>query len=655
MAKRVFRVTTALAVLTLLVTSADAETVKRKKKKSFFDNLFGTSSERAARAEQRRKWWLEDNGFGSDYLLGEGSQSSGDGTFADYGDPEPIPGFGMGNVAFVLPRQHPVFDKGLAGFPADGIAGEAIRLVLSDKATPVKTDQKVRESVLALYKDSKFRPLWMQNGAVSERANAVLMVLKSSGQDGLEPGRYLPAGLTSFDNVEGQIAGSSLAAAQFDVGLTAAVASYAMHISGGAFEPGKLSLYHDVKPEAVEPSTALKVLAYTPYPTEYLKTLAPAHPAYALLKAELAKVSDEVAEKPLPFPPGKRVKIGQKDVRIPELRQRMVALGHMTAEAAVVEVGKEDVFDKTLGKAVKAYQMALGLPQTSALDQATTKSFGVDNSESEREKIISSLERIRWLPKSLGARHVFVNQASYEVNVMDGGRPVWTSRVIVGRPTTQTSVFSDEMETVVFNPTWGMPASILVNEYLGKLRRDPGYFDRIGYQVVNANGKKVSSRSVNWGSVGPNSGIGVVQPAGDGNALGEIKFLFPNSHSIYMHDTPNRELFAENRRAFSHGCVRVQNPREFAKVLMGLTDEEVAARIANGNTQNVKLEQKVPVHLTYFTAWPDNDGKIRYFPDIYERDKTLRVGRAVIAKAFGDSSTVKIVEAAAKPTVVIPD
>ena len=661
MDKRVFRVTTALAVLAFLVTPADAEVVKRKKK-SFFDSLFGTSSERAAKAErrrkeaeQRRKWWLEDNGFGDDSLSKQASKSKKKKALPVYDDPEPIPGLGMGNVAFVLPRLQPVFDKGLAGLPADGIAGESIRLVLADKATPVKADQKVRENVIALYRDSKFRPLWLQNGMPSERAKAVLATLKASGQDGLEPGRYLPAGLASFDNVDSQLAGSSLAAAQFDVGLTTAVATYAMHMSGGAFEPGKLSLYNDVKPEAVEPSAALKILAYTPYPVEYLKTLEPSHPAYALLKAELAKVADTTKEKPLPFPPGKRVKIGQKDARVPELRQRMVSLGHMTAADAVVEPGKEEVFDKTLGKAVKAYQTATGIPQTSALDQITTKSFGADNSEGEREKIISSLERIRWLPKALGSRHVFVNQAGYEVNVMDKGRSIWTSNVIVGRPTTQTSVFHDEMETVVFNPTWGMPQSILINEYLGKLRRDPGYFDRIGYQVVNAKGKKVSSRSISWGSVGANSGIGVVQPAGDGNALGELKFLFPNSHSIYMHDTPNRELFSENRRAFSHGCVRVQNPREFAKVLLGISDEEVESRIAQGNTQNVKLAEKVPVHLTYFTAWPDNDGKIRYFPDIYERDKTLEGARAITAKAFGNPSTVKIVEAAAKSTDISAD
>ncbi len=656
---RVFKIAAAVAAITILITPADAATAK-KKRKSFFESLFGTDEERAARAErrrleaeQRRQWWLQDNGV--TIKRDKKKLANVKKAVPNYSDPEPIPGFGMGNVAFVLPRLQPVADKGLIPLAAEGVAGEALRIVLSDAKTPIKADAKVRESVLALYKDSKFRPMWTSNGTVSERAKTVLATLKNAAQDGLEPGRYLPAGFTSFDDIDGQIAGSNIAAAQFDVALTVAIATYAVHLSGGAFEPGKLSLYHDVQPEGVTPATALKVLAYTPYPAEYLKTLEPQHPAYALLKAELAKVSTTGVEKPAPFPTGKRVKVGQKDDRIPELRSRMVALGHLAAEDAAVDPEQATVLDKVLSKGVKLYQANVGIAQTGNLDQATVKSFNADSTGGEREKLISSLERIRWLPKNLGQRHVFVNQAAQEVVVMDKGQPIWTSRVIVGRPTTQTAVFHDEMETVVFNPTWGMPASILINEYLGKLRRDPGYFDRIGYQVVNAKGKKVSSRSVSWGSVGANSGIGVIQPAGDGNALGELKFLFPNSHSIYMHDTPNRELFSENRRTFSHGCVRVQNPREFAKVLLGLTDEEVEARLAGGETENVKLDSKVPVHLTYFTAWPDSTGKIRYFSDVYERDKTLEGARNIVARAYGGESGVKIVEAAAKLTGVATD
>jgi murein L,D-transpeptidase YcbB/YkuD len=191
------------------------------------------------------------------------------------------------------------------------------------------------------------------------------------------------------------------------------------------------------------------------------------------------------------------------------------------------------------------------------------------------------------------------------------------------------------METVVLNPSWGMPESILLNEFLPKLRANPGYLDKIGYKVVNASGKVVSSRSINWSSVGTGSGLGVQQPPGDGNALGKVKFLFPNKHSIYMHDTPNRNLFAESKRNFSHGCVRVENPLEFASVLLKLDLATIAEDIETGESKAIKIETPTKVHLTYFTAWPDQDGKLQYYSDAYGRDATLREARKTTAKMLG--------------------
>jgi L,D-transpeptidase YcbB len=234
------------------------------------------------------------------------------------------------------------------------------------------------------------------------------------------------------------------------------------------------------------------------------------------------------------------------------------------------------------------------------------------------------MERLRWLPKNLGERHVFVNQAAFEVNVMDHGASVWKSRVVVGKPMTQTYAFSDQISTVVFNPTWGVPASIIINEYGPKSRRDPSYLDRNGFVVTDLSGNQVSSSSVDWWGMGKNPKFGVQQPSGAGNALGELKFLFPNAHDIYMHDTPSKELFASNMRAFSHGCVRVQNPREFAQTLLGWSADKVASNIAQGDSHSVALPQKVPVHLTYFTAWSDANGNIQYYGDIYGRDASLQ-------------------------------
>jgi L,D-transpeptidase YcbB len=243
----------------------------------------------------------------------------------------------------------------------------------------------------------------------------------------------------------------------------------------------------------------------------------------------------------------------------------------------------------------------------------------------------------------MGSRYVLVNQAGYRATLTENGEEVWASNIIVGKALTQTHVFSDTFETVVFNPTWGVPASIIQNEYLPKLRANPGYLDKIGFQVVNSKGKRVSSRSVDWYSVSATN-IGIVQPAGDGNALGEVKFLFPNKHSIYMHDTPTRKLFKESKRNFSHGCVRVENPRDFAQVLLGWDRDKIDSSIDGGESSSVKVTTKTNVHLSYFTAWPGENGEIQYYSDAYGRDETLKQARAQVFKQSGGIAGAKLVE-----------
>jgi L,D-transpeptidase YcbB len=407
--------------------------------------------------------------------------------------------------------------------------------------------------------------------------------------------------------------------------LTVAALTYARHVYSGQFDPNALSLYNDLKPDKVEPNDVLRVLTYSPYPGQYLVSLEPKHPAYATLKAELAKLAQEKATSTfVPFPAtGKRVKLGQRDERIPELRLRMLELGFIEPGDAFVPADQSELLDKMLSAAVKKFQASASIKQTGSLDKSTEAALNANPAERKHDQVLVNLERVRWLPKDLGKRHVFVNQAAFEVTVNDHGRQVWDSKVIVGRPMTQTSVFSDAFETVVFNPSWGVPQSIIVNEYLPKLRRDPGYLDRIGFRVTNPAGEKVSSRNVNWRAYGNKVPYSIQQPPGGENALGEVKFLFPNSHDIYMHDTPSRNLFGETERAFSHGCVRVENPREFATVLLNMSRDEVDNRIDGGESTSVKVTSGYRVHLQYLTAWPDSNGMIQYHDDIYGRDETL--------------------------------
>ena len=241
------------------------------------------------------------------------------------------------------------------------------------------------------------------------------------------------------------------------------------------------------------------------------------------------------------------------------------------------------------------------------------------------DKLAINMERMRWFPRSLGRKHIIVNQAAYQAQMIENGRKIHQMRVIVGKVRHPTPLFSDEMETVVFNPYWNVPRSITGGEYLPRLMNDPGYLDRKGFQVIDRRGRQVSSWSVDWWNYSPSTiPYDVRQPPGRGNALGEVKFLFPNKHAVYMHDTPKRHLFRNKDRAYSHGCVRVQNPRKFAEMVLGWSASKVASAIEAGQNRPVTLNRKIPVHMTYFTLWPDDSGSLVARSDFYGRDKALK-------------------------------
>jgi L,D-transpeptidase YcbB len=535
-------------------------------------------------------------------------------------DPEPFATLGMGNLPFLPARTVALYADNALSFNADGAQETAIRELFFSKNNGISTEEKDRAAIFAQYSGFGYKPIWTVDGKATERAQAVLNVLAAAEAEGLEAASYLPAGLDGFD---GRLAARSFTPqeqAKFDVGLTVAALRYARHVSGGQFDPRKLSLYHDLKGNAVEPAVALKVLRFSPYPQQYLQSLAPNLQEYRLLKAELGKYKNANRTE---ISSGDILKKDARDSRVVQLREYLLSESFLKPGAALVSEIDRDLMDAELVAALKEFQRTEKIKATGALDDATIKKLNIDRSEERRNALISSMERARWMPKDLGNRHVFVNQASYDVNVVDSGQVVWNSKVIVGKPMTQTYVFHDKMETVVFNPTWGLPQSIIMNEYMPKLRKDPAYFDKIGYEVIDKDGKKIKSKSVDWKKYVKGVPFNIVQPAGGDNALGELKFLFPNAHAIYMHDTPSRKLFKKSERAFSHGCVRVENPRDFASVLLGWERSKIDQILDDPDTLNQSVPGKVDVHLTYFTAWPDRSGVVRYHKDIYERDQTL--------------------------------
>ncbi|MFT3987480.1 L,D-transpeptidase family protein [Aestuariivirga sp.] len=606
----VMRISVAALALGLAagIAAADDFATVKKKKLGFFESLFSSNGDRPRRPTLFGRKEPDSTvriiyGTGQPDQGKKPSKSLMASGGADLGDGDQ--GYGMGNLTYVPDKLVSLGGGKLTGDrPADPAAA-AVYDALSNADLDLRVRPEVKQAIIAAYQAQGFKPLWTDKDALTPRAEAMLKLLQAADEDGLKPAAYVPE--------------AGLDPAVRDLALTAGAVNYAHDISGGQFDPRRLSKYYDITPEWVKPETALKVLAYSPYPDAYLKSLEPKHPAYAVLKKALADVRKEMAGKTFaPIATGPRVKPGATDDRLPAVRDRLEELGSPVAEAA-----DEYVLDADLSKALKAFQKTSKLKATGGLDDATVKALNSHSGQRDLDRLVINLERIRWLPKDMGSRNVFVNQAAFEVTVRDQGKQIWQSRVIVGKPMTQTVVFNNDIQLVVFNPSWGIPQSIITNEYLPKLRRDPSYLDRIGFKVTNAKGQQIASSDVNWAAYSSRQPLNVQQPPGAKNSLGELKFLFPNSHNIYMHDTPNRELFDADSRAFSHGCVRVQNPRDFASVLLGWNREKVDANTDSRESHTVKLPKKVPIYITYFTAWPDDSGAVHYYGDIYGRDDTM--------------------------------
>jgi murein L,D-transpeptidase YcbB/YkuD len=255
--------------------------------------------------------------------------------------------------------------------------------------------------------------------------------------------------------------------------------------------------------------------------------------------------------------------------------------------------------------------------------------MGGDDSATKMHKIKVAMEQLRWLPKDLGSRYVFINQPAFTAYYHNNNKEEFSMRVVVGSPRNQTFFFQDEIELVEYNPYWGVPRSIIVNEMLPELRADPSYLDRLGYET-SINGEQVSSSSIDWNST---DSVDVRQPPGRGNALGQLKIMFPNSHAIYMHDTPQKKFFDRDMRALSHGCVRLSDPKKMAAAVMGVTIEEIESEIATGQNHQVRVPEKFPIYVSYFTAFPNKDGVVEYFDDVYSRDAYMDKAFAATAKA----------------------
>jgi len=477
---------------------------------------------------------------------------------------------------------------------------------------------KAVESFYAAHSDF----LWVQGSDVNARAKSALAVLKDAAKVGLDPMDYAVA-VPADDFDRGDIVARQKELVRFELAMSGAVLTYVQDTVRGRIDPNKISGYHDFKRKNVDLFAFLEKVAEGDDIVALIDGQNPKSPQFAALKQELERLRAEKDAGPrVEITPGTLLKPGESN---PELANviagiKLKASEALKAEHAVVLAGYQGTPDYTpeLVSLVEAFQKEQGLKADGVVGQASIRVLtGGDTIAQKINKVEIAMEQARWLPDGLGDRYVFINQPAFTASYTEQGTEQFSMRVVVGSKTNQTYFFQDEIQTVEVNPYWGVPQSIIVNEMLPKLRSDPNYLDRMGYQV-EVGGRVVPSSAVNW--YGSTTSVAVRQPPSSDNALGELKILFPNAHAIYMHDTPSKSFFKRDQRALSHGCVRLAEPRRMAAAVLGISIDEVGMEIASGRNKALQVPQKVPVYVSYFTAWPNKDGKVEYFNDVYERD-----------------------------------
>ncbi|HLB80449.1 MAG TPA: L,D-transpeptidase family protein [Dongiaceae bacterium] len=511
----------------------------------------------------------------------------------------------------------------------------ALRLRLDVGAAATDSDVGDRDlvAVRRFYAERGFQPVWVDSTGATARAKAIVDAIEGAAVDGLDPADYDAAAIaerlgavTPEDRVD------------LEVRLSRALVQFANDLHAGRVVPGEIDSGLFVYPQRIDAIELLSAAVAAPDVGAYLAGLAPSSPEYLRLKQALADYSARAAAGGWSrFPEGETLKPGMRGERVPLLRRRLVEAGDLPPAEA-----ESDLFDAPLEDAVRRFQRRHGLTPDGAVGRMTTAALNVPLA-ARIDQMLLNMERRRWMPRDLGTRYVFVNMADFELKVVDGPKTVHDDRVVVGTPYQQTPEFSEMMTYIVVNPYWNIPPSIAGKEMLPKIRKDVGYLARNRIEVLSdwsESGRPVDPATIDWSRLSARHFPYKLrqQPGGD-NALGRLKFMFPNRFNIYLHDTPARALFERTVRSFSHGCIRVQHPVDLAAVLLdgadGWTKDRIEAAIATGKRQVISLPRPLPVHLTYLTAWVNKDGTVNFRDDIYGRDASL-------ARALGESRAPRL-------------
>ncbi|MBR2120755.1 MAG: L,D-transpeptidase family protein [Pseudomonadota bacterium] len=492
---------------------------------------------------------------------------------------------------------------------ADQPVAEKLRDLIATKGARYFDRKNERIAVENFYKDRNYAPLWSEAGAATARAKSVIARLKDAGSEGLSPADYPTPDFAAASTPDAQ--------AEAELRLTESMLDYARHAQSGRMHFSRVSADISYPEHPVDPVEVLVNVSTAKDASAALEGYNPPHKGYKGLKAKLAELrgltedtSKHIAEgDALKFvkPTKKNANpVVMEDERVPALRAKL----HVTENA------DDKRYDAAVADAVRKFQSNNDLKATGVLDNATVRAMNGPRNDRKIDIVRANMERWRWLPRELGAKslgnaYVILNIPDYTLKLMHNGAQAWTTRVVVGKPGKHaTPELTETMKFITVNPTWNVPPSIIYNEYLPALAQDPTVLDRMGLKLARA----------------ADGSVRISQPPGEANALGRIRFNFPNKFLVYQHDTPDKHLFAKEERAFSHGCMRVQNPDQYAANLLsialpkeGYTPEKIKGLYGRSEL-NINFPTPIPVNITYQTAFVDDAGKLEFRKDIYGRD-----------------------------------
>jgi L,D-transpeptidase YcbB len=504
--------------------------------------------------------------------------------------------------------------------PADQPVADRLKDLLANKSARF-FDRKAERTVAdKFYSNREYAPLWTQSGKLTESGKGVIARLKDAASDGLNPADYPVPDFAAAVTPD--------ALAEADLKLTASMLDYARQAQNGRMHWSQVSADIAYPEHPVDPAEVLANVTTAKDASIALDSYNPPQKLFQELRKKLAElrgqgdgpvitIADGPALRYTPPRSKKQPEIAQQDPRVPQLR----------AKLGLTENAGDDHYDAKVAEAVSKFQDSADLNPTGILDDRTVRALNSPKRDRQIDTVLVNMERWRWLPRDLGApavgdAYVILNIPDYTLKVMQHGAQVWTTKVVTGKPGVHaTPLLTETMKFITVNPTWNVPPSIIYNEYLPALQQDPTVLQRMGLRLEQDR----------------DGSIHISQPPGEANALGRIRFNFPNKFLVYQHDTPDKYLFEKTERAYSHGCMRVQNPDQYAAVLLNITlpnEHWTPERIRSmyGSSEvDLKFPTPIPVNITYQTAFVDDAGKLQLRKDIYGRDAAtialLRGGR----------------------------